>query len=97
MMRMAVLINKHIDTFSESIGNKINEESVTVNEESVTVSLRWYIANTAICKIIGNRATDSNGFLYLFTTEKLSKTVAQFSIILQIAVNKHAIMLLLIN
>ncbi len=37
----------------------------------------------AICKIIGNRAPDFNGFLYQFTTEKSLKAVASFPIILQ--------------
>jgi hypothetical protein len=41
---------------------------------------------TATCKIIGNRSTDFNGFLYQFTTGKTFKTVARFPIILQIAV-----------
>ncbi len=39
--------------------------------------------HTAICKIVGNRATDFNGFLYQFTTGKSLKTVARFPIILQ--------------
>ncbi len=45
-------------------------------------------SRSAICKIIGNQATDFNRVLHQFTTEKSLKTVARFPIILQSPVSR---------
>jgi hypothetical protein len=50
-------------------------------------------ARTVICKIIVNPATDFNGFLYQFTTEKSLKTVAWFPFILQSPVRTYIMVL----